>query len=76
MYIFQSFLKTNSLPDFDLMYIFEALSYFGNLFTVSVLFVLFGGFNWISNWCIPGLSPPMAIALLIPFLLIFHQLKL
>lgn len=49
------------------MYIFEALSYFENLFSLGVLFSLFiGVLIGLVIGAIPGLSPPMAIALLIP----------
>ena len=49
------------------MYILEALSYFNNLFSISVLFCLFlGVLIGLVIGAIPGLSPPMAIALLIP----------
>ena len=49
------------------MYILEALSYFDNLFSISVLFCLFlGVLIGLVIGAIPGLSPPMAIALLIP----------
>ena len=49
------------------MYIFEALSYFDNLFSLSVLLCLMlGVMIGLIIGAIPGLSPPMAIALLIP----------
>ena len=49
------------------MYIFEALSYFNNLFSLSVLLCLMlGVMIGLIIGAIPGLSPPMAIALLIP----------
>ena len=49
------------------MYIFEALSYFDNLFSLGVLFCLLMGVTiGLVIGAIPGLSPPMAIALLIP----------